>query len=387
MYNSILFCISLFFFNASCTAQVLQNMVKNPSFEQYDKVPTDLGELQSIDYWDSPTNATPDYFHRRAAGQNVDIPINKMGEANARSGHAYIGIYTYASRYIKRNFREYIQLELKQPMIAGHSYCVKAHVYLSQSSNRSIGALGMTASKIKMLQEHEMNISTKQRVMYLQNADKSPLDQRNWIEISCRFKALGGERHIVLGNLDDDRKTVMSGAIVLDKFKNPHVDFAYYFEDDVSVTDVSTNFKCECGSFELVRTRGEERIIVDMNIQKKTYKEGQIVIMENLEFENGKASILNGTHASIYDLIGTLRMHPSYQVEISGHTDDQGDPQKNQLLSKKRAEAVYKFLISSGIDTSRLTFKGYGQSRPIALNKTSEGRKKNERIQVVISKK
>jgi outer membrane protein OmpA-like peptidoglycan-associated protein len=223
--------------------------------------------------------------------------------------------------------------------------------------------------------------------MYLQNADKSPLDQRNWIEISCRFKALGGERHIVLGNLDDDRKTVVSGAIVLDKFKNPHVDFAYYFVDDVCVTDASTNFKCACGSFELVRTRGEERIVVDMNVQKKTYKEGQIVIMENLEFEKGKASILNGTHASIYDLIGTLRMHPSYQAEITGHTDDQGDPQKNQLLSKKRAEAVYKFLLSSGIDAARLSFKGYGQSRPIALNKTSEGRKKNERIQVVISKK
>ncbi len=387
MHFFILFCCCFLFLRVSGTAQVLQNMVKNPSFEQYDKVPTDLGELQLIDYWDSPTNASPDYFHRRAAGQNVDVPLNKMGAANARSGHAYVGVYAYASRYIKRNFREYLQLELKQPMIAGHIYCVKAHVYLSESSNRSIAAFGMTASKIKMLQEHEMNISTKQRIMYLRNADETPLDERKWVEVSCRFKAIGGERHVVLGNLDDDRKTVVTGAIVSEKFQNPHVDFAYYFIDDVCITDASSNFSCDCGSFDLIRTRGEERIVVDMKVQKKTYQDGQIVIMDNLEFEPGKSTIMNGSHAAIYDLIGTLRLHLDYKAEISGHTDDRGDPQKNQILSKKRAEAVYKFLLSSGIDASRLSFKGYGQSRPIALNKTSEGRKKNERIQVMISKK
>ncbi len=385
--------ISVFFllsFVLNCSeiikAQALQNMVRNPSFEQYKKVPVDLGNIQTIAYSSSATDATPDYFHRRAGGENVDIPLNKMGDANSRSGHAYVGIYTYASRYLKRNFREYIQSELKQPMIAGHTYCVKAFVYLSQSSNRSIGAFTMTASKIKIEQNHEMNISPH-RFMYMQQEDKSPLDLREWTEISCKYKAIGGERHIVLGNFDDDRKTVVSGAIVNEKFKNPHVDFAYYFVDDVCVTDLNSNFSCDCGSFDLVRTRGEERIVVDMKVQKKEYKDGQIVIMDDLEFEKGKSTMINGSQSAIYDLIGTLRMNPDYSVEISGHTDDRGDPQKNQVLSKKRAEAVYKFLLSSGIDSERLSFRGYGQSRPIALNKSSDGREKNERIQVMITKK
>jgi len=81
-----------------------------------------------------------------------------------------------------------------------------------------------------------------------------------------------------------------------------------------------------------------------------------------------------------------LRLNPSYHVEISGHTDDKGDPQKNQILSKNRAEVIYNYLLSSGIKKERLTFRGYGQSRPIALNKTTEGRQKNERIQFRITK-
>lgn len=367
-------------------AQVLQNMVKNPSFEQYRKVPVDLGDIGTIDYWSSATDATPDYFHRRAGGKNVDIPYNKMGRCNARSGHAYTGIYAYASRYIKRNFREYLQLELKQPMLYGNTYCVKAHVFLSQSSNRAVGALGMTASKIRTTQKHEFSIDDK-RMTYMLQEDRTPLDDRKWVEISCKYKAQGGERYIVIGNFDNDKKTKVSGAIENDTFKNPHVDFAYYYIDDICVTNSRTNFSCDCGSFDLVRTRGEERIVLDVKVQQKEYTLGQVVIMKNLSFERGKSTLLSSAHASINDLIGTLRLHPNYHVEISGHTDDKGDPQKNQILSKKRAEAVYNYLLSSGISRERLTFRGYGQSRPIALNKTVEGRQKNERIQFRITKK
>lgn len=387
--------LSLFFFftflflgtgKVSIHAQVLQNMVKNPSFEQYRKVPNDLGNTETIDYWSSPTDASPDYFHRRAGGKNVDIPYNKMGRCNARSGHAYVGLYAYASRYLKRNFREYLQLELKQPLLVGNTYCIKAHVFLSQSSNRAVGALGMTASKIRTEQNHERTIDTK-NAMYLLQDDRSPLDNRGWTEVSCQYKAQGGERYLVLGNFDDDRKTKVSGAIENDTFKNPHVDFAYYYVDDVCVTNTKTNFSCNCGSFDLMQTRGAERIVLDVRVQQKEYSLGQVIIMKNLEFEKGKSTMLKGSQTSINDLVGTLRMNRSYSVEISGHTSDRGDPEKNQMLSKKRAEAVYNYLLSSGITKERVTFRGYGQSRPIALNKTEEGREKNERIQFRITKK
>ena len=172
-----------------------------------------------------------------------------------------------------------------------------------------------------------------------------------------------------------------------DTFANPHVDFAYYYIDDVCVTDTRTNFSCDCGSYDLIRTRGEERIVMDFKTYRKDYNLGQVVIMHGVEFERGKTTLLVGSQKAIEDLVATMRMHPNYTVEISGHTDDRGDPQKNQTLSSKRAEAVYNYLLSSGIDKARLTYRGYGQSRPIALNKTAEGRQKNERIQFKITKK
>lgn len=371
---------------AALQAQVLQNMVKNPSFEQYDKVPADLGHIDAIDYWSSPTAASPDYFHKRASSKEVDVPLNKMGRCTPRSGYAYAGIYAYASRYLKQNFREYVQVELKQPLLAGQQYCIKAHVFLSQSSNRAVGALGMVATPLKVKEKHEaMLIGHKKH--YLLQEDRTPLNDRKWVEISCQFKAKGGERFFTIGNFDDDRSTKVSGAIVNDTFANPHVDFAYYYIDDICVTSTKTNFTCDCGSFDLVRTRGEERIVLDFKTRKKEYSLGQVVIMKNLEFERGKTTMLAGSQAAIDDLVATMKMNPNYSVEIAGHTDDRGDPQKNQILSKNRAQAVYNYLLSSGIAKERLSYRGYGQSRPIALNKTPEGRQKNERIQFKIIKK
>jgi OOP family OmpA-OmpF porin len=271
-------------------------------------------------------------------------------------------------------------------LLSGNTYCVKAHVFLAQSSNRAVGALGMTASKIKWNQKNELPIETK-NMKYMLQEDRSPLNERAWVEITCEYKAQGGERYLILGNFDDDKKTRVSGAIENDTFKNPHVDFAYYYVDDVCVTNSSTNFTCDCGSFDLIRTRGVEHIVLDMKIQKKQYNLGQVIIMRNLDFEKGKVTMLSGSQNSLNDLVGTLRLNPSYNVEISGHTDDKGDPQKNQILSKNRAEVIYNYLLSSGIKKERLTFRGYGQSRPIALNKTIEDRQKNERIQFRITKK
>ena len=109
--------------------------------------------------------------------------------------------------------------------------------------------------------------------------------------------------------------------------------------------------------------------------------------MKGVEFEKGKAILVQGAQKTIDDLLSTLQMNKKYHVEISGHTDDRGDPQKNQMLSKRRAETIVSYLTAAGIAKDRLSFRGYGQSRPIALNKTKEGRAQNERIQFKIIKK
>jgi outer membrane protein OmpA-like peptidoglycan-associated protein len=73
-------------------------------------------------------------------------------------------------------------------------------------------------------------------------------------------------------------------------------------------------------------------------------------------------------------------------ILIQGHTDNEGDPQKNLVLSEKRAEGVKDYLVSQGIDKNRLEAKGYGQTQPKVPNTSAENKAKNRRTDFVIQK-
>ena len=70
--------------------------------------------------------------------------------------------------------------------------------------------------------------------------------------------------------------------------------------------------------------------------------------------------------------------------QVNGHTDDVGDAQSNQTLSESRAKSVYQYLLGKGIETSRVLYKGYGETQPIADNASDEGKAQNRRTEFVI---
>jgi outer membrane protein OmpA-like peptidoglycan-associated protein len=72
---------------------------------------------------------------------------------------------------------------------------------------------------------------------------------------------------------------------------------------------------------------------------------------------------------------------PNIKVEISGHTDNRGSAEANQVLSERRAKAIVDFLIRNGIEPVRLSYVGYGFAKPIAPNTTAEGRSQNRRTE------
>jgi outer membrane protein OmpA-like peptidoglycan-associated protein len=116
-------------------------------------------------------------------------------------------------------------------------------------------------------------------------------------------------------------------------------------------------------------------------------KEEQEIIkkaFDNLEFESGKDIIRTTSYASLDELAALLKKHPEWGLKISGHTDNVGNPAANLTLSKKRAEAVKKYLVSKGVNADHLKTEWYGQTRPIAPNTTPEGRQKNRRVEMLI---
>jgi OOP family OmpA-OmpF porin len=104
-----------------------------------------------------------------------------------------------------------------------------------------------------------------------------------------------------------------------------------------------------------------------------------------LTFEPGSTKIVGDPHRALAEVAALMTQYPETTVVIEGHTDDRGRRKANLKMSKARAEAVARVLVADlGIDASRVSTKGYGQTRPIATNATKEGRERNRRVVAVV---
>lgn len=101
-------------------------------------------------------------------------------------------------------------------------------------------------------------------------------------------------------------------------------------------------------------------------------------------FASGKAIIQEQYLSNLEDIVVFLKENPNFKIEISGHTDNIGNPHNNQKLSEARAKAVANFLIKNEVSEVRIIYQGFGDKEPIADNITEEGRSKNRRIEFLI---
>lgn len=110
----------------------------------------------------------------------------------------------------------------------------------------------------------------------------------------------------------------------------------------------------------------------------------KIEIPEKIQFDTGKATILKRSHAVLDGVAKVMQDRPGIKVQVEGHTDSVGEAEKNRVLSQKRAESVVKYLVGKGIDSGRLTAKGFGPDKAVATNDTPEGRESNRRVEFTI---
>ena len=105
------------------------------------------------------------------------------------------------------------------------------------------------------------------------------------------------------------------------------------------------------------------------------------IISYGITFDVNKADIKPESMGTLNEIAKMMKENPAIKLEIGGHCDSDGDDASNLKLSQSRAEAVRNQLISMGVDGSRLTAKGYGETKPIAPNTTFEGKAKNRRVE------
>ncbi len=120
--------------------------------------------------------------------------------------------------------------------------------------------------------------------------------------------------------------------------------------------------------------------------QKSEQKVGESIILVGVEFKSNSSEILPTSAEILSKAYNTLKLNPKLELEIQGHTDNVGNPEKNQKLSEARAKSVKDYLVQKGISADRLTTKGFGQTKPIGSNTTKEGKQKNRRIEFLRTK-
>jgi OmpA-OmpF porin, OOP family len=120
----------------------------------------------------------------------------------------------------------------------------------------------------------------------------------------------------------------------------------------------------------------------NMNMIGKKFTASKIVT-HGITFDIDKADIKPESMGTLNMIVGVMKGNPDLKFEIDGHTDNTGDATHNMTLSQQRADAVKTQLVSMGIDASRLSTKGFGDTRPIDTNDTPEGRANNRRVEFI----
>ncbi len=151
---------------------------------------------------------------------------------------------------------------------------------------------------------------------------------------------------------------------------------------DYALTALSTDYLFYSENFNLIDSTSYLEISLKMEMSKLQANASSV--LRNIFFDYGKSILKPASTTEIERLLTLLKAHPKMTLEISGHTDNISSKKFNQELSKKRANSVANYLIKKGIDRKRFTTKGYAFSKPIASNKTKEGRQRNRRVEFKI---
>jgi OOP family OmpA-OmpF porin len=131
----------------------------------------------------------------------------------------------------------------------------------------------------------------------------------------------------------------------------------------------------------IVTEKAMEQEITASDLSDQINKSGHVAVY-GIHFDTGKATIQPDSEAVLQQIVQLLEQNPTLKLRVEGHTDNQGLAAANQTLSEKRAQAVVAWLTSHGVAPARLVAKGFGASKPVAVNTTEEGRAKNRRVEL-----
>lgn len=347
---------------AQSTGGEQENIIPNPSFELYASPPIGWfykGEhfTNVMKYWSSASNASPDVF-----GPKVRVPSHweekGFGKQVPRTGLSMTGITTYGCSQGKPHCREYIQIQLSEPLVLGQSYLAEMWVSHLPKSLRT-NNLGFFFSKDKIEEITDGVLTRSPQV----KAEDVLEGANRWLKVSGRFVADTEAEYLVIGNFYPDSLTLTKPGDL------GSLPFGYYYIEDVLVKKIPPILPIP---------------VPDDDLSNIKLEPGRAVPLRDIYFEHDRSELMPRSYVELKKLLRIMRENPHLAIEVCGHTDSIGDGEHNQLLSEKRAKAVAEYLMGNGIPASRTRFKGCGSAQPVANNNTPQGRQMNRRVEFIV---
>lgn len=332
-----------------------QNLVNNPSFENFSKCPEEMGNITSdVFHWVVATKGTTDYFN--TCSSSMGVPINFNGEQHANFGAGYAGLYLIAPN----DYREYLQVQLTQKLERGKKYKVSFYVSLAEKSNLAIANFGVMFSEKRINEPTRFPLvksNGKKRhnhFHYIEINAKSYLNNKaEWIKIENEFIANGSETFITLGNFSANSSTDYQKV----EGQKP---VAYYYLDMVVVEPS------------------------EIDLFDQPLEVSKVYVLNNVLFKTDDSQLDLKAKTQLNKLFGILKEDSSLTVKIDAHTDIDGSVAYNYGLSDRRALSVSTYLIEVGLDKNRITWYGHGGKKPVAENSSADGKQQNRRVEFTL---
>ncbi|MCB0518080.1 MAG: OmpA family protein [Lewinellaceae bacterium] len=362
------FFLTLLFFFQLLPAQTssdaeADNIIPNPSFELYSAPPIGWfykGEHYTnvMKYWSSATNASPDVF-----GPKVRVPAHwaekGFGKQIPRTGLSMSGITVYGCNEGKPHCREYIEIQLSEPLITGQDYLAEMWVsHLPKSL--LVNNLGFYFSKEKIEEITDGVLRFNPQVFA---EDVIGAKNNRWAKVAGRFTAASEAEYLVIGNFFPDSLTITQPG------PEGSLPYAYYYIEDVLVKKIPPILPIPIREDDLTKVKLEA---------------GKVVPLRDIYFEHDKWELMPRSFVELKKLLKIMRNNPQLAIEVCGHTDSTGEDEYNRSLSEKRARSVVDYLIANGIPDSRTRYRGCGSAQPIATNATPQGRQMNRRVEFIV---
>ena len=346
------------------------NLVVNPSFEE--KSPdqteniTSTAPLSGIKGWTSPNLGEPDIYGTTDKG-NIYDGYGASWAFKAKNGKHVAGLNVH-------NTREYIQGSLSQPLTVGKKYHFWFYVHYHCSGANNIG-IAFLPQKADLKTDGVLPLKP---VAYQKEVTKYS-EAKTWALVRDSFIAYEPYQYFIIGNFFKDADTQLEGLI-------EHY-FAYI--DDVAVVE-SRDQKTGMPAVADAQKEKEKwqqnvstvkKITETPGISLNDVSADTPITLDNVLFKVGTDELLPESIDALDNIIAQMKRNANVKINIIGHTSSEGTKVFNQALSEQRAQAVKNTMVQRGVDATRVTAVGMGETKPLEKGDTEEARIKNRRVE------